>query len=103
MKTFEIEAAFVVQCEGVFRRGKPARFDNSFGNWLPGEPDEVSKFKVYINSHGIKTDITSAISTEEREIFMSYFIEHCRNDDDGDYSFDSFKDQLADIVGVRRA
>lgn len=48
MRTFDVNAEIMLECEGEYVREERERFDKSFGNWLPLEQSELKKFRVYM-------------------------------------------------------
>ena len=77
-KSIQIEANVMVECEGKYCAGTKAQFNRIFGNWLPGDPDEISSFRVFINLHGQRIEISNVLSASERSVLASTFIDSCR-------------------------
>lgn len=82
----EIEIELQVECEGTYRKGSPDYFDSSFGNWLPGDPEEVDNFKVFLRcptpkKHHLQEpqlEITQFLSESEYEELYNAYLEQCR-------------------------
>ena len=51
--------------------GTPDRWSSWFGNWLPGDPPEVSGLRVYLGDK----DVTSELTAEEIEYIENQLIE----------------------------
>lgn len=52
---------FNITVEFDFIKGKEASYSGAFGNYLPGEPDEIKNLKVFLNGN----DITSFVSKDQ--------------------------------------
>jgi hypothetical protein len=81
LKSFETEVCLPVECVGKYLRGTSAIFSHAFGNYLPGDPEEISNFRVYIDLHGKKIDISELLTERERSILLNNFIESCREEE----------------------
>lgn len=49
MRNFDCDVTVQTEVQYSFTKGFKDYFDKSFGNWLPGEPDEVTEIKVLLN------------------------------------------------------
>lgn len=88
-KSFETEATVAVEVEGFYKSPTAVKFSHAFGNYLPGDHDDASNVKVFINVNGQRFEITAALTQAEKDSLESHFLESCR------------EDQLASIVGVK--
>lgn len=74
---------FEILLQGDYTKGYDAYFSKSFGNYLPGEPEDVTDFKVYLvkldeqNKEQL-LDITDWLSPRKKDRLMTDFMEHCR-------------------------
>lgn len=74
-----------VECEGNYRKGTPDYFDQAHGNWLPGDPEEIEDFKVFLSSSKAlpgtserserRIEITEFLSEEEYETLYNEMLE----------------------------
>ncbi len=71
----DTEAFINVICEGSLSRGTSARFSHVFGNWLPGDPEEVLNFRVYIDNGKERLDITNFLTEKERSKLETDYLE----------------------------
>jgi len=70
-------------CVGDYIKGTESYFDKSFGNYLPGEPEDVLNFKIYLTKMDKENkeqllDVTDWISDKEKDRLITNFMEHCR-------------------------
>ena len=67
-------------CTGDYQRKTNDYFDKSFGNWLPGDPESVSDFKIFLeNDDGSRLEVTKYITEIEHDRLLEQFYEECRN------------------------
>ena len=85
------------EASASFSKGSKDYFDKGFGNWLPGDPDELEDIEVK-NAEGIEVDF-EAFSKEAQR-----YIEEClmvaaeeeaisRESDEGDRRYDAMRDR----------
>ena len=70
MRTRKVSAGWVYEGEGyvvkaAYTAGSADRFDRAWGNWLPGDPDEIEVLAVAEEESGAdRPDLLDAASTD---------------------------------------
>jgi hypothetical protein len=84
------------EVSGSYRRGTAAYFDRSFGNWLPGDPDELEDITVSLDGVDVPYD---SLPEDTRKFIDQQLVLAAEEDardaeaDEGDRRYDAWKDE----------
>jgi hypothetical protein len=84
------------EVSGSYTRGSSDYFDKSWGNWLPGDPDELEDIEVTLDGAPVDYD---ALPEDTRKFIDQQLVLAAEEDardaeaDEGDRRYDAWKDE----------
>jgi hypothetical protein len=75
----EIEIKTTVECEGNYLPAKPDHYED--GQWYPGDPADVTNFKVFMSLNGKRIEITDYLPIDHLQELEGEFLQICEGDE----------------------